>query len=175
LDYRLVNRTLVAVSLAITAFLLHFLRSIEHKLASRQARQGAHDADDAIYLQIVHALERFVTCVISAVLILCIAVTDVLAPAQVNLPVLYAVPLVLCFWTRSRKLLWGMLPILLVFTVAGYCVGPPTSVDQRWLASLLTNRFLAAGGLLGLTVIFHFWISSSRPHGPVMLDDPILA
>ena len=98
-----------------------------------------------------------------------IALADFLSPANYNLAILYLVPLFLCAWTRSRRLLWGMLAVALVLTVVGFICGPPTTSTDTTMTRMIVNRTLAGFVLALLAVLLHFQIGH-RNSGFRMFD-----
>ena len=92
-----------------------------------------------------------------APLVAVIATVDYLSPANLNLAILYPIPLFICGWTRSRSLLWGMLFLLLGLTFIGYWFGQPATSANVGI-SMQKNRVLAALGLVTVTTILHYWM-----------------
>jgi hypothetical protein len=68
------------------------------------------------------------------------------------------VPLILVsLWLQDRRVLWGMLPFLLCFTIVGYYWGvPPVHVTEFTVRGILINRALAAAALVVVALILHF-------------------
>ena len=95
------------------------------------------------------------------VLVAATAIVDFLSPANYNLAVLYLLPLFLCVWIRSRRLLWGMLGFALVLTYLGYIWGPPANAGA-FLDTLPVNRVLTVVSLGLVTVLLHFRIPTIR-------------
>ena len=103
---------------------------------------------------------------IGAGLIVVIAVVDLFLPANYNLAILYVVPLFLCAWSRSRRLLWGMLATLLVLSVVGFFVGPSVISMHVQAGYMAGNRILAALATTLVAVLLHFQIGAGNqgPH-----------
>lgn len=160
LTYRLVNRTLTAILLLSLGGLmsLHALR--QSKLAFAN---GAHAADDTPdeFDSILNWAMPLLAAVLAVMLALAIAATDLLMPAKFNLPILYALPLVVMAWLGSRRLLWASFILLLALSFIGYLAGPSTAGEGIGKL-LLTNRFLAAGVMLLITCFLHWRISLHR-------------
>ena len=93
-----------------------------------------------------------------------IALADFLSPANYNLAILYMVPLFLCAWTRSRRLLWGMWAVALLLAVAGFVFGPPTAAHTH-IELMVENRVLAVVALTLLAVLLHFQIGERSSAG----------
>ena len=56
---------------------------------------------------------------------LLVAYIDWITWIELNVPVLYGLPLVLCVATRNRRLLWGMTASLLITTFVVYSLQSP--------------------------------------------------
>ncbi len=88
-----------------------------------------------------------------------IVLVDYFSPANFNLAILYPIPLLICIWTRSRKLMWTMLVLLLALAAIAQFVGPPTTdPTPEAIRSLYRNRLVAGSAMLAMTAIVHFWI-----------------
>jgi integrase len=101
-----------------------------------------------------------------------IALLDFRASADLTLPVLFAFPLVLCVWPRSKKLLWATATVAICLStkasIKGFARGF-TLVEFLTLRAAflhpgiaLVNRGLIVLTLLTLTILIHLWISKSE-------------
>lgn len=185
-NYRMVNRTLSVIAVwaiaAVSYFRLRFRISIDR----RRGELDATDPDGKIYEDILGAFEQLTAAAIAIVLVTVIVIADLLTPAQFNLPILYGVPLVLCALTHKRALIWTIVPFILLFTYAGYLIGPASAEGGIWgtgpttmrvagatihdtavvlgrstlhgLPSLLTNRTISACAILACALLLHWWI-----------------
>jgi hypothetical protein len=148
-NFRLVNRTLVAASLLGIAYVL-----------SIWVRWRTDQADPELPSS-VQVQERELSATLALVccipLVILIAGIDFIAPSTYNLAILYPIPLFLCVWMQSRRLLWGVLVCLLLLSAAAFAFGPqaPEAVAD---SSLLRSRIIAAGGLVILAALLTLWI-----------------
>jgi PAS domain S-box-containing protein len=92
---------------------------------------------------------------------LAVAVADALTPARFVLPVLSAVPLVICAGARSARLLWGLALLAVVLTFAFYLWGPPAATAREEEVAFV-NRLLAAAVTLLVAGILHVWLITDR-------------
>ena len=81
---------------------------------------------------------------------------DFVSPATYNLAILYPIPLFVCVWTQSHRVLWGMLITLLALSAIAHLFGGPRVDVSDTL--LLRGRLLAAIGLVILTTLLSLWI-----------------
>lgn len=149
-DYRLVNRSLVAIMILVMTKMTELWWRWKAEQSDAEVPEALRYQD-----QEISATFAVLACIpLSAI----IAVVDHFAPANFNLPILYIIPLFVCGWTGSRRLLWSILIVLLALTTAGYLWGgaPP---DHDLQASLTRNRLLAAAGMIVVSTILHFWMS----------------
>lgn len=88
----------------------------------------------------------------------CAVLIDLITPIDLNVSIIYSIPLVLAGLTRSRRLLWTLLVALLCITFAVYDIqigpGPHRSVSA---ASLVGNRLLVAVTMVLTAVVLHAW------------------
>jgi hypothetical protein len=159
LNFRLVNRTLVAASLLGIAYVL----SIWVRWRTDQA--------DLELPSSVQIQERELSATLALVccipLVILIAGIDFIAPATYNLAILYPIPLFLCVWMQSRRLLWGVLVCLLLLSAAAFTFGGPIPPEAVSDASLVRSRMIAAGGLVILAGLLTLWI---EPKSATRLD-----
>jgi hypothetical protein len=148
-NYRLLNRVLTAVTIAaLTWSLGNWSRWVEEQ---RDPELSAADRNSEYEIAATVA----VLCCVP--LITTIAIIDLLMPANYNLAILYPIPLFICGWTRSRRLLWTVFLVLIALTVFAYQIGPIPSVETEEF-SLIRNRIVAGFGLLALTALLSFWM-----------------
>lgn len=159
-NYRFFNRTLcVATLLSITGVAFLYM-NVHSKLEAHRAEPGSGDGDRNVYNEVLRFFEQLTATLVTALLIVCVAVMDWFAPREFNLAILYVVPLVSLIWVNSRKLLWGVFVVLLVCTFAGFAMDRFGTMDMTVAPHLLRNRFLAAVVLLGCTALLHFAMGS---------------
>lgn len=148
-DYRLVNRSLVAIMILVMTKMIELWWRWK-------AEQSDCEVPETLRYQDQEISATFAVLVyipLSAV----IAVVDYFVPASFNLPILYIIPLFVCGWTGSRRLLWSMVGVLLTLTTAGYLWGGSPVTDDLQ-ASLARNRLLAAAGMIVVSAILHLWM-----------------
>ncbi|MBI3836485.1 MAG: hypothetical protein HY288_00950 [Planctomycetia bacterium] len=152
-DYRLVNRTFVAVMIVVMSQVLRLW------IRWREEQHDAEISEDFRRQdQEISATFAMLCC---APLIVLIALTDFLTPANFNWPILYSIPLFACGWTRSRPLLWSMLILLLVLAAAAFIWGAQPSTDAG--VALQRNRMLAGLGMTIVTLMLHYWLGREKP------------
>ena len=74
---------------------------------------------------------------------------------ELNVSVLYGLPLVLCLATRNRRLLWGMTTLLLITTCTVYSLQIPPGPFSP-LEPFFVNRLLSAAAMLLIALLLHF-------------------
>jgi hypothetical protein len=194
-DWRMFNRSLSAVALCGIAGISSLQIRFHLALERRRAELEASDADARIYEEILQSFKQLAAMIASLVIVAVVVVADLVTPAQYNLPILYGLPLVICAATNRRAMLWSMLPALLIFTYAGYVIGPSAanlgqiqlqmdaseqsvmfrSLVLRNVPALLTNRSLAACVMVGSTVLLHWWMRPIQPSPRPIRPKPIPA
>jgi len=148
-DSPFVNRSLVVVSILVMGKVLQLW-------VAWRAEQSEAEVSESFRYQDQQISSTF-AMLSSAPLVAVIALVDYLMPANLNLAILYPIPLLICGWTRSQGLLWGMLLLLLSLTFIGYWFGgPPTTANLGF--SMQRNRILAGLGMLTVTAILSYWI-----------------
>ena len=154
-DYRLVNRTFVVVAICMLEVLLKLRVSTDGLRGDVELSESLRHEEDET--------DETLAILLGASLTAAIALADFFSPANYNLAILYMVPLFLCAWTRSRRLLWGMLAAALVLTVVGFLCGPPTTNVHVRLEYMIINRVLVALAMMLLAVLLHFEIGDRAP------------
>jgi signal transduction histidine kinase len=99
--------------------------------------------------------------ILAVALLLAVLLGDVLAPADLMVPIVYGLPLVVCAWVRSPPFLWAMAGLLTALTLVMHYAGPPAT-EATGPAVALLNRVLAAVETLGVALAVHFWILSDN-------------
>ena len=172
------NRTLTVVALGGIGGLSILERRFHLRRSGGGAELDATDTDGRVYEEILQLFKQMTAVLISVVIVAVVAVADFVTPAQYNLPILYGVPLVICAMTGRRLLLWTMLPVLLVFTYAGYVIGPASSEVLGHTSdhgpevvfgssvvvgvpAMLSNRTLAACVMVASALVLHWWVASN--------------
>ena len=158
LTWRLINRSMVAVSLCIvTTVLSRWLRSQQRMAINRIAA-----LDRSLFDELADSLQQMTCLFLCVVLIACIATTDLITPGEFNLPLLYAVPLIVAYWAGSRRLLRSLLPIMMLLGILGYCFGRQADIAPNWFSKILTNRILSILTTLFIALILHGLIPARR-------------
>jgi len=149
LNFRLFNRTFVAITLALLGVgaeaWLYWQR--ERSLLSHT---DLTEEDE------VNATAGLVGCISIGLLV---AAVDFVSPANFNLPILYVVPLYLVSWLVDRKSIWIAAAALVALTWIGYFVTPPSTVlglDHYFIV----NRSLVTLTLMTMAVILDRRIAS---------------
>ncbi|MGD9723844.1 MAG: hypothetical protein AB7O59_20780 [Pirellulales bacterium] len=158
-DYRLVNRGLVATTLVVLAFFAQlWIRHCQD--------EAVEDVPDRVRRE-----DREISSTLAMLcclpLVAVVGAIDFVSPANYNLAILYPIPLFICAWTGNRWLIWGMLVVLVLLSIAAFMWGPPTvdNVD----AALARNRALAAAGMFAVAAVMHTWLglaARDRPSPP---------
>jgi len=149
LDYRFINRSFVVLTLLVMNGLLQIWMGWQEEQADPELPGYFRDQDREIHSTL--ALVWFVALLIP------IAVIDYFMPAEINHAIWYPVPLFICAWTGSRRLLWSMFVVMCALTVINFMWGgPPTSTE--FVDSLPRNRVLVILMLSGVTAILHIWV-----------------
>jgi hypothetical protein len=94
-SYRLLNRSLVASILVLTAIALH-------SLCRRVGERTEHDDFD----RLLHSVSSLLVALLGAVAAAAILAADLLTPGEYNVPILYGVPIVLIAAAGSERLIW---------------------------------------------------------------------
>ncbi len=162
LAFPLVNRTLSALSLTAITAISYLWLGVRQRLETSGPLLRSRDEDRRDFEEISRSLERFAAGMMCGVLTLCIAVIDMIVPGQFNFPILYAVPLVLCYTLESRRMVWMVLPWLLLFTVVGYWLTPAVGVPETAIQYVVKNRVLAGMALIGLSALLNWWMSDAE-------------
>ncbi|HEX3726765.1 MAG TPA: hypothetical protein VHV08_11005 [Pirellulales bacterium] len=145
-DFRVINRTITAI------MLLALGRMFQVWIRWREEQSDA-ELPESFRNQDQEISETFaIACCVPMVCV--IALLDFLSPAHYNIAILYPVPLLICGWTQSRRLVWGTLAILLALAIAAFTLGFPTTVPNVDFG-LQRNRLLAMSAMLIVAVALH--------------------
>jgi len=158
LHWRLANRAMAAVAICVVCGALHFWLGLPERLVLA----GNVESDPTMFDEVSESLRNFIGFFVSTLLIAFIALADFTTPGQINLPILYTIPLVIAHWMGSRRLLWLLLPVLLLIAVLGYTLGEPPHVEYARLPFIIVNRTFAICTLVVLAVCLHFLIRPQR-------------
>ncbi len=150
IDIPFYNRALVAVTLLAMGKVLQLWVTWRAEQSEPEIPASSRYQD-----QQISSTFALLSC---APLVAVIAVVDYLSPANLNLAILYPIPLFICGWTRSRRLLWGILFLLLALTFFGFWFGAPATSANVGFA-MHRNRILVALVLLTVTTILLYWLS----------------
>jgi hypothetical protein len=158
-DYRLLDRTFVAVAiLAITAFYRSGKGTIEElKTLHDDMEDGRINSSDEITLAYLESRNG----VVAIVLALGLFVLDIFSPRNVNVAILYVVPVLGAFTLRSRWVLVTVVAITLVASGAGYYLGPMSTVLPE-PPSVALNRVVTALTVLLVGATSLFWLRAER-------------
>lgn len=152
-DYRLVNRTMVALMILVMSRVLQ---------TWSEWRKLQNDPDlPEVYLSREQSVGTLFAAIFSVPMLATLAVLDYWSPADYNIAILYPVPLLICGFTNSRKLLWSLLAVLLVMTFVLFEIGESASQPEHYY-SLLRNRVLASLAMIVVTLVLHMWMGRGR-------------
>ena len=166
LGWRLLNRSFAALAISLCAGLLYFWIGFRQTIEgmTAEAEDASSSVDASVFHQLLHSVTLMLATVVGSVLTAVILIADVLSPAPANLPILYAVPLIMVsLWISSRRVLWGLLPFLLIFTVLGYFWGPSSTLSPDRIRGIMMNRAFAAFALIVVAVILHLRMGRKPP------------
>lgn len=169
LGWRLLNRSFASGAVCLTAAMLYYwvgFCNVIKDLATK-ADKGAHSDDSNAFRQVLHSVTALLATIIGVALTACILVADIISPTPANLPILYAVPLVLvALWMESKRVMWSLLPFMLIFTAIGQFWTPPMVLPASSLRLIMINRVFAVGALIVVAIILHFRLGK-EPVDPV--------
>ncbi len=151
--FRIVNRGMVLTVIALITLMsyrIDYLTSLWHRtLAGLPSTEPGEDFFDQ--------LDRLLVALACVFIMALLMVFDLLSSVYINLPILYAVPLLLCAWTCSRKLLWWLTPLAVAMPLLTYFI-EWVRTDHELPRFLLANRLLTAGVGLVAALLLHYWI-----------------
>ncbi len=109
------------------------------------------------------AFLRDTTLSLAAVLAVCVAGAEVLIDfmtwIQLNVSILYALPLVLAAQARSRRLIWALAGILVTATFIVYWLQVPPG-EFSLHEEFVLNRVLSSAAMLVTAVLLHVWMNA---------------
>ncbi len=153
--HRIFNRTLVALSIIVTGGTLdQWIRRRESE-SSEEVGSAGLPIDD---LEL--SINQMTTALMCAAIVVIICVTDVLAPKPYNLAILYPIPLLIAAGSGSRFLVWAMVPVLLLLTLAGGRFGMSSGSSGT---SIMWNRSVDVLAILGVAFLTTLWPTGDRP------------
>jgi len=165
--WRLVNRSFASGAVCLSAALLYYwvgFYDVIKDLATR-ADENNHPGDSTAFSQVLQSVTVILATIVGGALTACILIADLLSPPPANFPILYAVPLILvALWLESRRVMWYLLPFMLVFTVLGELWGPPISMTPVSPKSIVINRAFAVGALILVAIILHVRLGKQSIH-----------
>jgi len=86
-------------------------------------------------------------------------VLDLGTRLELDVAVVYGIPLVVAAFSRSRRLLWALMAVLTLATFVTYALQvPPGAFELR--EALFVNRILDAVALLVTACLVHAWMTS---------------
>ena len=147
-SYRLLNRSFVAISLGTCALILQRWRIFRVSWEEQNTAGDDDTLSGRISSQTVLALKRTVVSALAVIIIIVLLLADFEAPGQINVPILYFIPLLMIGLIYPWRITVLVLIALIGLALGGFFLGRPTTVDHAWYFAVLTNRFLACGGLL---------------------------
>lgn len=174
LNFRMVNRSLAVAATAALAWTINLSLRLEMQMRLRRRENIDADLDQGIYDEIIRSLEQFSAVVLCAVLTIAIVTADLLSPMEINLPILYAVPLVACLWARKPAMIWVVLPVLLACSFLGYRLGPSLE-DTSMIHYILRNRLIAVAVIGAIGIGLHAWMRrhAGGPPDPAGCAEPL--
>jgi integrase len=90
-----------------------------------------------------------------------IVLLDLRTSAELSLPVLFTIPLILCTMHRAKGLLWGTAGLATAVSAASTLwVFHRVALINSWVA--WANRGLVVANLLTLAALMHFWMKKSH-------------
>jgi hypothetical protein len=156
-NFRLINRMMVAATLLSSAAFLHIQITLRELIDHRSRLVHASDEQEHAFDQIIASFDRFAATILCVVLVVLVTLTDLLTPPQFNIPILYSLPLVASARIRQRWVMWSIVLLLLVLAAVGLYLGPkplPSHIKD----AMIINRVLASLVLIGVAIILHGWI-----------------
>jgi hypothetical protein len=154
---RLLNRSFVAIMIALIALLLSRWRQIRSRWEIAKGPLANVQEQGTLLHETFTAMEQGSAALVAAVLALGLFVTDLtVAPGEINMPILYLVPLVVVGLTCRRSILWITAVVLIVFAIVGYHWGPAPQVENNLWGWLASNRSLACAAIALTAALLRF-------------------
>lgn len=166
LHLRMVNRGLVAAVVVVISLLsVHFA---DLRRALDPAPRGTSvDTDD----EVSRLLEHLLVMLACSILMAGIFISDFLTPPRINMPILYAVPVVLSLRSLSRRLLWRLTPFALLLPFVSYFWDIESIPSDRRMWSFI-NRLIAAGAVLIIALAMDYWMRTAKVNRAASEDPP---
>jgi len=152
-DYRFINRTFSAITLFAMSKAMEMWDhwSIEQADAELPENFRHQERDIGLTMAVLLCMPMVVV----------IGVADFYLPSHINLAILYPIPLFICGWIGSRRLLWTMWAMLTVFAIGAFVLGSPTTVPNQDYG-LERNRAIAVAAMT--TVALFLQYGMRRPY-----------
>jgi len=158
---RIFNRFLVSVVImTVTAF-----ASVMARLRQSAEERGQLYAEPGEELFL--SLDKLIIGFVCLMVIFAIAASDIVTPSNFNLPILYAVPMLICPWGQSRRFLWCVVPVVLLLILFGYLWSPPPIIVGPRPWSFATNRTLSAVIVLVIGVTLHVLMGREKAQSEI--------
>src|SRR5690349_16901000 len=110
-------------------------------------------------LQKWHDQPRVVLGVLAVLLATLEVVVDWTTWIQLNISLVYGLPLILAAAARSRRLLWALTVVLIVITFIVYSMQIPPGLFS-FTEPFFVNRVLSMAAMLLTAGLSHIWIST---------------
>jgi hypothetical protein len=136
---------------------------MRRRLDSRWEPQKVRETDRDIFLEVISSFEQFQAGMMAMVAVACVATADMLSPLHYNPATLYAVPVLACVRTRSRRFLWVIIVVCMVLVYTGYAVGPTSHVAASMLEKIRHGRQITETMVLMVGLFVHIWIGIDYP------------
>lgn len=149
-SYRLINRSMVVIALTVSAILLdRWIRFREQWAQQRATLKAEGEQPGRLFFHTMKIMEQTIAILLSTVLCLAIFTLDLFAPGQLNLPILFIIPLLIIGLSCSWRVTAISLILMILLAIVGYFVGPniTINVEETPLVYFRTNRFMACAGL----------------------------
>ncbi|MCC7193529.1 MAG: hypothetical protein IT444_12175 [Phycisphaeraceae bacterium] len=153
---RMINRAMVAVVAVILGLLSGHFADLRRAI-DPAPRSASVDIDD----EVTRLLQHFLVMLASVIVMAGIFISDILVPPRINMPILYAVPIILSFRAMSRRLLWQLTPFALLLPFVSYFWDFHTIAPDRRVWSLV-NRLIASGAVLLIALALDWWLRVRR-------------
>jgi len=160
------NRHLVALTLLMMTVVLSWWQG-----AHSQRHQGGYGShlpfsEPSLFDEMGNSIACLVVGVLCLILIGTLMAVDLTTPAEINWPILFAIPLILAAASRSLKLLWTVVGVICACVWVGLFVGPDMSQiakqHQVTFGMLMLNRALANLVVLVVAWILHMVIAAQN-------------
>ena len=158
-DFRMVNRTLSAAAIISVGVLIWSGQNYRRRVFARLRERKFTAEDSKIYLDLLERLEVQRALLITVIVVVSLFLTDFASPRELNLPILYGVPLILCASSRSIRMIWIMLPIVIALCWIGYFYGRVATQGINLSETIVyMNRIIASAVMVLLAVLATMWI-----------------